>query len=92
VGWLYRVGVESMLGLRLRGMTLHIDPCIPRNWPGYSIEFRYHSAVYKIRVENPSSVTHGVALTQVDGRVVANAATISLADDHAEHNVLVVLG
>jgi cyclic beta-1,2-glucan synthetase len=91
-GWLYRVGIESILGFRLRGMTLHIDPCIPRNWPGYTIEFRYHSAVYKIRVENPSSVTHGVALTRIDGRVVANAATVALADDHAEHNILVVLG
>lgn len=91
-GWLYRVGIESILGFRFRGMTLTVNPCIPRHWPGFSVEFRYHSAVYKIRVENPSSVTHGVALTRIDGRLFANLATIPLADDHAQHNVLVVLG
>ena len=91
-GWLYRVGIEAILGFRFRGMTLTLNPCIPRNWPGFSIEFRYHSAVYKIRVENPSSVAHGVALTRIDGRLFAKVATIPLADDHAEHNILVVLG
>ncbi len=32
-GWLYRAGVESILGFRLRGSVLHLDPCIPRAWP-----------------------------------------------------------
>ena len=81
-----------MLGFRVRGMALRIDPCIPRNWPGFSITFRYHSAIYKIRVENPSSVTRGVALTSVDGRVMAGCADIALNDDGTEHQVLVVLG
>ena len=38
-GWLYRAGMEWILGFRVRGMTLSIDPCIPRNWPGYSMNF-----------------------------------------------------
>ena len=91
-GWLYRAGVEWILGFRLRGMTLAIDPCIPRNWPGYSIEFRYHSATYKIKVENPSGVARGVALTELDGKVLAGSANIPLADDGATHNIRVVLG
>ena len=81
-----------MLGFRIRGMALHIDPCIPRNWSGFSIVFHYHSAVYKIRVENPSAVTRGVALIKIDGKLEAGKATIGLVDDGAEHNVLVVLG
>jgi cyclic beta-1,2-glucan synthetase len=91
-GWLYRVGVESILGFQMHGLILHIDPCIPREWPHFEITFRYHSAVYEIRVENPSSVSHGVALTRVDGALHAGMADIRLADDHQRHEILVVLG
>ena len=91
-GWLYRAGIEWILGFRLRGMTLSIDPCIPRKWPGYSIEFRYHSSTYQIRVENPSGVTRGVALTEVDGKLLAGAADIHLLDDGGVHPIRIVLG
>ncbi|HEX5426473.1 MAG TPA: glucoamylase family protein [Candidatus Acidoferrales bacterium] len=91
-GWLYRVGIESILGFQIHGLILHIDPCIPRGWPDFSITFRYHSAVYEIRVENPSSVCHGVALTRIDGVLHAGIADIRMADDHQRHEILVVLG
>jgi cyclic beta-1,2-glucan synthetase len=91
-GWLYRVGLESILGFRLQGMSLSIDPCVPRNWSNFSITFRYHSSVYKIKVENPSNVTHGIALTRVDGNLVPGKATIGLVNDGAEHEILVVMG
>ena len=91
-GWLYRAGVEWILGLRVRGMTLAIDPCIPRSWPSYSMEFRYHSSIYKIKVENPSSVSKGVALTELDGKILAGAASIPLVDDGNVHQLRVVLG
>jgi cyclic beta-1,2-glucan synthetase len=91
-GWLYRAGVEWILGFRLHGMMLTIDPCIPRNWPAYSIDFRYHSAIYNIRVENPCGVARGVAITEVDGKLLAGTANISLADDGAVHKIRIVLG
>ena len=91
-GWLYRTGLEWILGFRIRGMILNIDPCIPRNWPGYSIDFRYHSALYKIKVENPSNVSRGVALTEMDGKLLPGAPTIPLADDGAVHTIRIVLG
>jgi cyclic beta-1,2-glucan synthetase len=91
-GWLYRTGLEWILGFRVRGMILNIDPCIPRNWPGYSIDFRYHSALYKIKVENPSNVSRGVALTEMDGKLLPGAPTIPLADDGAVHTIRIVLG
>jgi cyclic beta-1,2-glucan synthetase len=90
-GWLYRGGVEWILGFRLRGATLAIDPCIPRNWPAYSIEFRYHSATYKISVENPSAVSRSVATTELDGKLLQDASNIPLADDGKVHNVRIVL-
>jgi cyclic beta-1,2-glucan synthetase len=91
-GWLYRAAIESMLGFRMRGTVLSIDPCIPRNWPSYSIRFRYHSAVYTIRVENPSRVARGVVRSQLDDQLLPDSANVSLTDDGTEHQVLIVLG
>jgi cyclic beta-1,2-glucan synthetase len=91
-GWLYRAGLEWILGFRVRGQVLCVDPCIPRNWPGYSIDFRYHSATYKITVKNPLGFSRGVASTSIDGKVLVGRANIPLADDAAAHQVLIVLG
>jgi cyclic beta-1,2-glucan synthetase len=91
-GWLYRAGLESILGFRLRGPRLVIDPCIPRGWPGFSIAFRYHSARYDIVVENPDGASRTVSLLHVDGVPVEAEASIPLADDGKTHQVHVVLG
>jgi len=91
-GWMHRVGIEWILGFRVRGGTLHLDPCIPRAWRGFEIHFRYHSARYEITVENPRSVTRGVSRVEVDGAQLAGGAAIALADDGATHRVCVVLG
>jgi cyclic beta-1,2-glucan synthetase len=91
-GWLYRAGIEWILGFRLRGMTLSIDPSVPRNWHAYSIEFKYHSTIYKIKVENPSAVTRGVAITELDGKLRAGSVNIPLVDDGAVHRIRIVLG
>ena len=47
-GWMQRAGIESILGLRLRGEVLHLDPCIPKAWPSFEMMVRYRSARYKI--------------------------------------------
>ena len=91
-GWMHRVGIEWILGFRVRGGTLHLDPCVPRAWRGFEIHFRYHSARYEITVENPRSVTRGVSRVEVDGAPLAGGAAIALADDGATHRVCVVLG
>jgi cyclic beta-1,2-glucan synthetase len=90
-GWLYRGGMEWILGFRLRGTTLSLDPCVPRHWPGYSICFRYHSAVYDITVDNPRHVSRGVTLTEVDGNVSIDHTNIPLVID-GKHRIRVVLG
>ncbi|MDH5319746.1 MAG: protein ndvB [Nitrospira sp.] len=90
-GWLYRAGIEWMLGFRLRGATLSIDPCVPRHWPGYSIRFRYHSAVYDIAVENPRHVSRGVTLIDLDGKTSTVNTNIPLVVS-GNHQIRVVLG
>lgn len=90
-GWLYRTGIEWILGFRLRGDRLSIDPCVPRHWPGYSIRFRYHSAVYDIAVENLRHVCRGVTLTELDGKEFTDNTNIPLVID-GEHKIRIVLG
>jgi cyclic beta-1,2-glucan synthetase len=90
--WMYQAGIESILGFRLRGATLSLDPCIPRAWPSYEINFRYNSAAYAIVVENPLGVSRGVASIELDGQALVDVAGIPLADDGIGHRVRVVLG
>ena len=92
-GWMYRAGVEWILGFRLRGKALHLDPTIPRAWPGYRVTFRYHSARYELTVENPHGATRGVTSVELDGAAVPGGAReIPLADDGKTHRIHVVLG
>jgi cyclic beta-1,2-glucan synthetase len=51
-GWMYRVWLEEVLGFKLRGDRLSIEPAIPDEWPGYVITFRYGRTTYRIEVEN----------------------------------------
>jgi cyclic beta-1,2-glucan synthetase len=91
-GWLYRAGIESILGLQVRGAALHVDPCIPRSWTGYTMRLRFRSATYEIRVENPDRVSRGVVRTQLDGEALPIGRDVPLVDDGAAHHVLIVLG
>jgi cyclic beta-1,2-glucan synthetase len=92
-GWMYRAGIEWILGFRLRGTRLYLDPCMPRAWPGFEITFRYHSSRYEIVVENPHHVARGVSSIELDGASLAGGSmSIQLADDGATHHVRVVLG
>jgi cyclic beta-1,2-glucan synthetase len=53
-GWMYRAGVEGILGIRREGAFLVVDPCIPAAWPGFEATVKVESTHYDIRVENPS--------------------------------------
>ncbi len=90
-GWMYRLGLEAILGLQKEGDVLRIDPCIPRDWPGYVITYRHGESLYRIQVENPEGVNRGVERVTLDG---ADRTTkeIPLIDDGEEHQARVVMG
>ena len=90
-GWMYRVGLEGILGLERRGAFFSMNPCIPSSWPTYSIEWRFGTAHYTIVVENPERRCRGVASVELDGSPVDPTA-IPLSDDGGVHRVRVVLG
>jgi cyclic beta-1,2-glucan synthetase len=91
-GWMYRAGVEWILGFRLRGSRLVIDPCVPRAWRGFDIDFRYHSSRYEIQVSNSQGVTRGVSGLALDGVDLPPGSELELVDDGATHQVRVTLG
>lgn len=92
-GWMYRAGIESILGFRLQGTSLLLDPCIPKAWPGFQMTFRYHSSRYDIAVENPNGVSRGIARAELDDvALTGKEARFPLADDGTTHRVRVVLG
>jgi cyclic beta-1,2-glucan synthetase len=91
-GWLYRAGIEWLLGIRMQGTRLLIDPCIPSGWAGFTATFGYHSARYDIAVENPRGACRGVALLELDGVALDDRTGIPLAPDQQIHRVRAVLG
>jgi cyclic beta-1,2-glucan synthetase len=90
-GWLYRLGLESILGLTRRGSTFALDPCIPASWPGYSITWRLDRTRYEINVVNAGRHSRGIAEATLDGSAVDPSA-IPLAHDGMLHKVNVVMG
>jgi cyclic beta-1,2-glucan synthetase len=96
-GWMYRAGLEWILGFRLQGTTLLLDPCVPKTWPHFEIKYRHHSSRYEITVENPDGVSRGIATWAIDGvaqppPLPGGSAHVGLVDDGATHQVRVVLG
>ncbi len=90
-GWMYRAGLETILGLRRCAATFAIDPCIPAAWPGYSLTWRLGATRYEVEVENPGHRSRGVAEAWLDDRPVDPRA-VPLADDGRQHRVRVVMG
>jgi len=89
--WLYRVGLEAILGFHLRGGHLAIDPKVAADWPGFTIRYRHKSTRYEIAVTNPDGVEHGVRSATLDGQPTDPAA-IPLVDDGGSHLISVVMG
>jgi len=90
-GWMYRLGLEAILGIRRHGETLEVNPCIPGDWSGFRVDYRYGAAVYRIEVENLEGVSCGVRHLSVDGKD-HQGGRFSLEDDGEEHAVRVQLG
>ncbi|MGH8557809.1 MAG: glycosyl hydrolase family 65 protein [Methylococcales bacterium] len=88
-GWLYRASLERILGLRVYADQLYFDPCIPRGWRGYTMRYRHENTGYRITVENPAGVSHGVTKLELDGIPQTTANTIPLLDDGKVHRVRV---
>ena len=87
-GWMYRLTVETLLGLHLEVDRLRITPCMPADWDSYKIHYRFRETVYHITVKRVGDGVEHVSRVTVDGTVVDEAGhpgTIPLQDDRQEH-------
>ncbi len=84
-GWMYRLIVESLLGLRLEVDRLSFAPLLPADWEGFTVHYRYRETVYHIAVLR-RQVGDGATRVTVDGAPQQDT-TITLVDDHQEHSV-----
>jgi cyclic beta-1,2-glucan synthetase len=91
--WMYRAGLEWILGCRIRGAGLLLDPCVPRSWTEFHVSLRYHGTRYEIAFENPGGVNKGLVTLQLDGAELASRpGIVPLVDDGLTHRVRAVLG
>jgi cyclic beta-1,2-glucan synthetase len=86
--WMYRVGLEEILGFRKVGDTLRIEPRVPAAWDGYKVSYQFGESTWEITVRDPAGVQHRGSAVTVDGTVVPEG-TIHLADDGQRHIVVV---
>jgi cellobiose phosphorylase len=84
-GWMYRLIVESLLGLRLEVDKLRFAPCLPSDWKAFKMHYRYRETVYHISVVQPQTGNDEMSVT-VDG-VEQHDKVVHLVDDHREHSV-----
>jgi len=75
-GWMYRLAIESLLGLTLEGDKLRLAPCLPANWPGFKLRYRYRDTLYRI-----------VVVRDEGGGAAEPVHVIPLVDDRREHLV-----
>ncbi len=84
-GWMYRLIVESLLGLRLEADKLRVRPRIPASWDAFKIHYRYRETFYHITVKRDAGLSEGETKIIVDGAQQSDDA-IHLVDDRKEHH------
>ncbi len=88
---MYRAWVEEVLGLKIQGNQMRVDPVIPGWWKGFSMHYRHGDATYEIQVENPDGRQHGVSCVEMDGRRLPDKL-ILIERAFVKHRILVRMG
>ncbi|HEX3595352.1 MAG TPA: glucoamylase family protein [Polyangiaceae bacterium] len=91
-GWMYRIGLEHILGIRLEEGELAIAPCVPAHFTRFEVDYKSGGSTYRIVVDNPDGVATGIAEVTLDGKVVAagpRGVRIPLTGEGTAHEVRV---
>ena len=84
-GWMYRLIVESLLGLHLEVDKLRFAPCLPAEWTKFQIHYRYRETFYHITIHN-SGTNATVSRLTLDGAALSDDF-VTLIDDGQDHKV-----
>jgi cellobiose phosphorylase len=89
--WTYYTATQWILGIRAEYHGLTIDPCIPKNWDGFTVQRKFRNSIYRITVTNPKHVSKGIKEIRIDDkRITGNI--LPVFDDGKIRNVTVVMG
>ncbi len=83
-GWMYRLLIETLLGVNLEGNELRLTPRLPKSWASYKIHYRYRQTVYHITISLLAAEAAEANQLFLDGEELA-VKTVPLADDRREH-------
>ena len=86
--WMYRLILESLLGMKQEKGRLHFTPCLPADWEGFTIHYRYRETLYHITIQQLDAGSGEPVSVSVD-EVLQKDNCITLVDDHTEHRVVV---
>ena len=87
--WYYKAGIEFILGLKIQNGYLKIDPCIPKEWKEYQIQYKWKESIYNIKIKNPEGKNTGVSKVIFNGKEVENY--IKLDGDRNVHQIEVIM-
>ena len=88
-GWMYRLLMETLLGVDLHGNRLRLTPRFPEAWTTYKVHYRYRQTIYHITITRLAADSPDAPGVTVDGQSLADE-TIPLTDDRQEHFVEVL--
>jgi cyclic beta-1,2-glucan synthetase len=92
-GWMQRAGIEGILGVRVQGAILEVNPCIPRDWPGFEVKLRFGETRYDIIIENPDRISRGIVWADLDGTPASiQPLRVAFERDGRHHTIRVRLG
>ncbi|MFN0113503.1 MAG: GH36-type glycosyl hydrolase domain-containing protein, partial [Paracoccaceae bacterium] len=92
-GWMYRAGIEGLIGLTRAGDHLRLNPCFPKAWPKVTAEVTLGQARFRVTILNPQGLGRGVLSAELDGLALATdpeGVPVRISD--GEHELTVVLG
>lgn len=84
-GWMYQLILQAILGLRIEGDKLSLNPCVPQDWEQYRLSYTYKETIYHIEVINKKAGSQAIRL---DGKI-SGQAFITLVDDGIPHTVTI---
>ncbi len=87
--WYYKAGIEYILGLKIENEYLSINPCIPKDWKEYQIQYKYKESIYNIKVKNENNKNYGVTKVLLENKEVENK--IKVDGERRIYNIEVIL-
>lgn len=88
---LYRTILEDIMGFKLEGNLLMIDPCIPAAWDSFKLTYWHGEACYEIQIENPQHLSKGIVRIELDNQTLPELK-IPLKSSSEKHSVKVIMG